>query len=234
MNWCPPEQRKRPIDMVLMSIGGNDVGFGGLVAYAMTESASDCRADRGLDRPSIRFGPQVSRVYLDVLDERMKALKDALHDGFGVEPARVLQTTYEPIQYDETGALCGAQPTLGMDVHPGLQLHRGRAEGDRRSSWASSSAGSNASPARAAAATARQSRDRRVGTGFKLDHRPRAGVHQARHVRARSEARAGRRHQHGDAAPRRRAPTSSSPIRRRRRCPMRATGGCSARPTTRS
>jgi hypothetical protein len=32
--------------------------------------------------------------------------------------------TYEPIQYDETGALCGSQPTLGMDVHPGLQLDR--------------------------------------------------------------------------------------------------------------
>ena len=29
MNWCPPNQRKRPIDVVLMSIGGNDVGFGG-------------------------------------------------------------------------------------------------------------------------------------------------------------------------------------------------------------
>ena len=38
----------------------------------------------------------------------------------------MLQTTYEPIQYDENGQLCGAQPTLGMDVHPGLQLHRGR------------------------------------------------------------------------------------------------------------
>jgi hypothetical protein len=30
--WCPPEQRKRPLDLVLMSIGGNDVGFGGLAA----------------------------------------------------------------------------------------------------------------------------------------------------------------------------------------------------------
>ena len=30
-----------PIDVVLMSIGGNDVGFGGLAAYAMTESLGD-------------------------------------------------------------------------------------------------------------------------------------------------------------------------------------------------
>ena len=42
------------------------------------------RADRRAGRRQIRFGPQVSRVYLEVLDERMKAVKDALHDGFGV------------------------------------------------------------------------------------------------------------------------------------------------------
>jgi hypothetical protein len=126
MNWCPPGQRKRPVDMVLMSIGGNDVGFGGLVAYAMTESAADFAPIAAWIGSSIRFSPQVSRVYLNVLDERMKALKDAFHQGFGIEPPRVLQTTYEPIQYDENGQLCGAQPTLGMDVHPGLNLHRGR------------------------------------------------------------------------------------------------------------
>ena len=26
--WCPPPLRKRAIDLVLLSIGGNDVGFG--------------------------------------------------------------------------------------------------------------------------------------------------------------------------------------------------------------
>jgi hypothetical protein len=56
----------------------------------------------------------------------MKALKDALHDGFGIAPARVVQSSYEPILYDETGALCGSLPTLGMDVHPGLNLSRAR------------------------------------------------------------------------------------------------------------
>ena len=126
MNWCPPGQRKRPIDLVLMSVGGNDVGFGGLVAYAMTESAADFAPIATWIGSSIRFSPQVSRVYMDALDERMKALKDALQQGFGVEPAKVLQTTYEPIQYDERGQLCGDQPTLGMDVHPGLKLHKGR------------------------------------------------------------------------------------------------------------
>jgi hypothetical protein len=124
--WCPPAARKRPIDVVLISIGGNDVGFGGLVAYSMTESAGDFAPAAALVGSSIRFSPQVSRVYLEVLDERMKALKDALNDGFGVTASRVLQSSYEPIQFDENGGLCGTQPTLGLDVHPNLKLSQPR------------------------------------------------------------------------------------------------------------
>ena len=124
--WCPPGQRKRPVDLMLMSIGGNDVGFGALALYAMTEGASDLAPIAGLIGSQIRFSPTVSRVYLAQIDKRMKAVKDALRDGFGVEPGRVLQTAYEPIDQDETGQSCGAQPTLGMDVHPKLKLNRER------------------------------------------------------------------------------------------------------------
>ncbi|MEJ2625764.1 MAG: hypothetical protein P8Z80_14855 [Pseudolabrys sp.] len=74
----------------------------------------------------IRFGPDVARVHLGALDERMAALKKALVDGFGVKPAQVIQSSYEPIQFDQTGALCGSMPDLGMDVHPGLKLSRAR------------------------------------------------------------------------------------------------------------
>ncbi len=126
--WCPPQNRKRPIDLVLMSIGGNDVGFSALAAYTMTENAADLAPIVGWIGHEIRFGPDVSRAYLGALDERMKAVKEALREGFGVEPARVVQTAYEPIQHDETGALCGAFPTLGMDVHPKLQLSRARVQ----------------------------------------------------------------------------------------------------------
>ena len=124
--WCPPQSRKRPIDLVLMSIGGNDVAFGALAVYALTEHLGDLAPIAGLAGGSTRFGPQVSRAYLEMLDERMQAVKDALRDGFGVAPSRVVQSSYEPIQYDEVGTLCGAQPTLGMDVHPGLRIDRHR------------------------------------------------------------------------------------------------------------
>jgi lysophospholipase L1-like esterase len=116
--WCPPESRKRPIDMVLLSVGGNDVGFGALVAYSITASASDIAPIVSLLGQELRFPPSVSKAYLQVLDRRMQAVKEALSDGFGVDPSRVLQNTYEPIQFDETGNVCGIQPTLGLDVFP--------------------------------------------------------------------------------------------------------------------
>jgi lysophospholipase L1-like esterase len=125
-HWCPPGNRKRPIDLVLLSIGGNDVGFGALAMYASTESASDLAPIAGLLGSEIRFGPDVARSYLNVLDRRVKAVHDALVEGFGVDPSHVLQNAYEPIQYDETGSYCGAIPTLGMDVHPTLKVNKAR------------------------------------------------------------------------------------------------------------
>lgn len=126
--WCPPESRKRPIDLVLLSIGGNDVGFGALVAYGITESAADLAPIAGLVGRTLRFEPPVARAYLDVLDRRMKAVKDAFVDGFGIDPSTVLHNAYEPVEFDETGRVCGLQPTLGLDVHPKLQYSQARVQ----------------------------------------------------------------------------------------------------------
>jgi lysophospholipase L1-like esterase len=126
MHWCAPQSRKRPIDVVLLSVGGNDVGFGALVAYAITSSASDIAPVAGLMGHEIRYSPAVSEAYLRVLDRRMQAVKEALVDGFGVDPSHVLQNAYEPIQFDETGNVCGSLPTLGLDVYPKFKYDRER------------------------------------------------------------------------------------------------------------
>lgn len=128
MRWCAPQSRKRPIDVVLLSIGGNNVGFGSLVTYAITSSASDIAPIAGLIGHEIRFSPSVSQVYLSVLDRRMQAVKEALSDGFGVDPSRVLQNAYEPIQFDEAGNVCGSEPTLGLDVYPKFRYDRVRTQ----------------------------------------------------------------------------------------------------------
>ena len=124
--WCPPANRKRAIDLVLLSIGGNDVGFGALALYASIENARDLAPIAALAGGELRFGPDVARAYLGVLDKRIKAVRDALVDGFGVEPSRVLQNAYEPIHFDEVGGYCGSQQTLGMDVHPSLKVNKAR------------------------------------------------------------------------------------------------------------
>jgi len=126
MRWCPPQSRKRPIDVVLLSVGGNDVGFGSLVTYAITTNASDIAPIVGLIGHEVRFSPSVSEAYLQVLDQRIQAVKQALGDGFGVDPSRVLQNTYEPIQFDEGGSVCGGQPTLGLDVFAKFRYDRER------------------------------------------------------------------------------------------------------------
>ena len=198
--WCPQANRKRPIDLVLLSIGGNDVGFGALALYAVTESARDLAPIASLVGSEIRFGPEVARAYLASLDKRIKAVRDALVDGFGVEPARVLQNAYEPIQYDETGTYCGAQPTLGMDVHPDAQGQQGAADrslrGLARPAEAARMHGLDPQPPRLPGRARDRSRHR-----LPLHHRPRGGFLQARHLRARSDPRADRSGRDEDAAP---------------------------------
>ncbi len=129
MRWCAPQSRKRPIDVVLLSIGGNDVGFGPLVTYCDHRQRLRYCADRRLDRScDTLLSVGIAGSILRVLDRRMQAVKEALNDGFGVDPSRVMQNAYEPIQFDETGNVCGSKPTLGLDVYPKFRYDRARVQ----------------------------------------------------------------------------------------------------------
>ena len=189
-----------------------------------TESARDLAPIAALVGGEIRFGPDVSRAYLGALDKRIKAVRDALVDGFGVEPSRVLQNAYEPIQFDETGSYCGIQATLGMDVHPSLKVNKARlneaadvaAELQKRLDCMASTA----EPARLPGGSRDRQRHR-----LPLHHRAHRGLLQARHLRARSDPRADRPGRDEDAAPLQGDARTSSPIRRPARCPTRIAGG---------
>ncbi len=125
MHWCPKERRKRDVDLLMLSLGGNDIGFSALAAYTILDNVGDIGRIATLFDHELRFGPDRAEKYLKVLDRRMEQVKKALHDGFGIEPGRVIQTAYEPLQFDENGELCG-DPSLDMNVHPKFRLDRER------------------------------------------------------------------------------------------------------------
>ena len=126
--WCPPDKRKRDIDLVLLSVGGNDIGFSAIAAYTFLDHARDIAPIAGMLEKQVRFAPGVADVYLGTLDGRMDALRKALSAGFGVAPAKVIQASYENVEYDEEGRLCGdpVRATLGMDVNARFKFDAAR------------------------------------------------------------------------------------------------------------
>ena len=195
--WCPPPLRKRAIDLVLLSIGGNDVGFGALAAYSLTESITDLAPIAGLaglTGHSSRFSPQVSRIYLEVLDERMQTLKQGC--GFGVPPARrrAIVLRADPSRRDRCAVRDAA---LGMDVYPGLRLSRQRLQ--ETADFLQDLLGRLECIAGEPHRLPRRSRDRRRHR-LSAGDRAHSRVRQARAVRARPQANARRRHRHAHTA----------------------------------
>ena len=222
--WCPQANRKRPIDLVLLSIGGNDIGFGALALYASIENASDLAPIAALQGGEMRFGPDVARAYLGVLDKRIKAVRDALVDGFGVEPARVLQNAYEPIQFDESRRLLRRDADARDGRSPFAQGEQGaacrRGEHGGRIAEAAGMHGLDQEPARLPG----RSRDW-VRHRLPVHHRSCGGFLQAWNLRARSDPRAARPGIDEDAAPLAHDRRTWSRIHRPARYPMRINGG---------
>ena len=211
------------IDLVLLSIGGNDVGFGALALYASIENARDLAPIAALAGGELRYGPDVARSYLGQIDKRIKAVRDALVEGFGVEPSRVLQNAYEPIQFDEVGGYCGSQATLGMDVHPALKVNKARlneaadvaAELQKRLECLASTRNRRDCPANLATGT---------GTGFRFitEH---VADSSKRGICARDPTRRCWTRLRGKCRAAQRRPTNGSRINPRPRCPTRIAGG---------
>ncbi|HEY8442000.1 MAG TPA: hypothetical protein VIK79_11205 [Xanthobacteraceae bacterium] len=63
--WCPPQLRKRPIDLVLLSIGGDDVGFCALAAFPSPNSFPISRPSPGFLGPRCISGHR-SRASISV------------------------------------------------------------------------------------------------------------------------------------------------------------------------
>ena len=154
---CPGQDFRRPLDFVFLSIGGNDIGFSNIVAWAsLRDNASASIASF--------FGATVSakeftRRMRDVLPDAYARLASALEaaaplqsaaDGV-FDPSRVVLTAYPDLVTSESGEICEAAPPDG----DGEDHYAANQSLDMFSSWL----------------TARQSRLEAVRQQFALLHK---------------------------------------------------------------
>jgi hypothetical protein len=113
------------VDALLLSIGGNDVGFANMISNTAVDVPTSGKLAKGrswiygLWRAAV--GPQSFQKGLDLANEliaaRYRILGKSFEEYLSVEPAKVVLSAYPDINADEKGA--GCKPgNLGMDVHP--------------------------------------------------------------------------------------------------------------------
>jgi lysophospholipase L1-like esterase len=121
-------EKARKIDLLMLSVGGNDIGFARLVANAVL-------ADKSILR---RLGGWFGQVHgfteageqLETLDDRLKSVNRALHNLLHVpwaESDRVVLTGYPPMALLEDGKSTCPDGQAGMTVLPDFFLSEAKA-----------------------------------------------------------------------------------------------------------
>lgn len=119
---CAPENARK-IDLVLVSIGGNDIGFARLVANAVLSDETSLRKLGGWFGHV--HGKDEALRQLDVLDDRYKSLNRAMHNILHLpwgESDRVLLTAYPGMSLLEDGRSVCPDGKAGMEVLPDFKL----------------------------------------------------------------------------------------------------------------
>lgn len=116
----------RPIDLLLLSIGGNDIGFSKLVAWTILSDAAE-----GALKGSLTRDPAQARPYLPALRHNYGEVNKAITEALHVDARRVVLTAYPRMGFDERGAPCRSGQD-GMQVSPVLSFYGRRAENVER------------------------------------------------------------------------------------------------------
>lgn len=124
---CDAEQARR-IDLVLVSIGGNDIGFARLVANAVLADQSVLRKLGGW-MGQVHGYSEAQRL-LDVLDDRYKSLNRAMHNILHIpwkEADRVLLVSYPALTLLDDGRSVCPDSRAGMTVASDFELSEKKA-----------------------------------------------------------------------------------------------------------
>ncbi len=126
-------ENARKIDLVLLSVGGNDVGFARLVANAVLADNTNLRRLGGWIGQV--HGEREANAQIELLDERYKALNRAFHNILHLpwnENDRVLLTAYPAMALLEDGRAVCPDSSAGMEVVPEFKLSSGKARESQR------------------------------------------------------------------------------------------------------
>jgi hypothetical protein len=124
---CDAKQARK-IDLLLLSIGGNDVGFSRLVANAVLADQSILRKLGGWFGQVHGF-PEAN-AQLDRLDDRLKSVNRAIHNLLHIlwpESDRVILTAYPPMAILDDGKTACPDGQAGMTVLSEFSLSEAKA-----------------------------------------------------------------------------------------------------------
>ena len=118
-----PRERARKIDLIFLSIGGNDVGFSRLVANAVLEDQSYLRKLGGWIGEV--HGQAQAQSQLSRLDTRYKSLNRALHNLLYIpweQSDRIVLTSYPGMALTGDGSQTCKDGKSGLEVVPDFRL----------------------------------------------------------------------------------------------------------------
>jgi hypothetical protein len=121
-------EKARKIDLLLLSIGGNDIGFSRLVANAVLGDSSVLRRVGGWFGQVHGFAE--ANAQLDTLDDKLKAVNRAVHNILHVpwpESDRIILTGYPPMALLEDGSSICPDSRAGMTLLPDFFLSEAKA-----------------------------------------------------------------------------------------------------------
>lgn len=124
-----PRGKARPIDLLLVSIGGNDVGFSRLVANTVLASKSTLRMLGGWMGEVEDASDLVAQI--PSLELRYKALNRALHMHLQIpwdQSDRIVLTAYPVLAVQENGRDVCPEGATGMTVFPEFNLSNDKAQ----------------------------------------------------------------------------------------------------------
>jgi lysophospholipase L1-like esterase len=139
---CPDKQYRRSVDYVFLSIGGNDIGFANVVAWATLRKGTSATLAKffGATVPPKLFAQNMAEILPAAYAQLAKALEVAvpLYSGDPVfDASHVILTSYPDLLVDETGKVCegGGSEDGTEDVYPANQSL------DAFSSWLATTTG---------------------------------------------------------------------------------------------